>query len=197
MKHKPNSPTSDPIVHWQPRHDRVVMLHIYGLTPDAIADDTGYTAPAVRRILKDPRAQRALEVLRQRMLGNAMQTIQDRMTGLGIKAVKNISDTIDQDFDHGTKAKIHQDDVSFELLARIGFGRKDQTAQGGGGGIQLPKEEAQQLVAAVAKANRAREIHAMPEEENVVTVESAELERSNGDGLVDTNGRDGDKSEKS
>lgn len=169
------------------------MLHIYGMAPGDIAAEVGMTMPGVGRVLKDPRAQRAIEALRKRMLGNAMQTIQDRMTGMGIQAVKNIRTTINGTFEDGTKAKMHQDDVSFELLARIGFGRKESSSDGAG--IQLPKEEARALVAAVEKANKAREIHSNAEEVDIV-VESAGLEQSSdGGGLGETNGRDGDKQE--
>lgn len=178
-------PDDKPIQHWSPSHDQVVMYHLYGMSNVEIGATVGYSRWHVEKILRDPRAQNAKEVLRKRILGGAMAQIEERMGALGIQSIKNIAKTIeDTTAELGTRAKKHQDDVSFELLSRIGFGRKGPESEAGG--IHLPKEEAQQLVAAIEKANTAREIIASAEE-----VPYSEESDSNGSGLDGSNGREG------
>jgi hypothetical protein len=149
------------------------------MTYDEVAEATGYSRENVRTVLRDPRAQQAAEVLRKRILGGAMSQIEERMGGLGIQALKNIATTINTTVDVGTRAKKHQDDVSFELLARIGFGRKESDKEAGG--IHLPKEEAQQLVAAIEKSNTARRIVMEAEAVEIVEVNSEDVD-GNGSG---------------
>lgn len=157
------------------------MFHIYGMTYDEIAAATGYSRENVRTVLHDPRAQQAAEVLRKRILGQAATSIEEKMGGLAVQAVKNIAKTINTDVEVGTRSKKHQDDVSFELLARVGFGRKEPDKDAGG--IHLPKEEAQQLVAAIAKSDRARQIIVEAEEPEYIEVDSEEIEGGNGAGM--------------
>jgi hypothetical protein len=189
MKYGSLAPTDNPLIHWSPRHDQVLALHIAGYTHEGIALATDFSIGHIRRILRDPRAERALEVLRRRMMGNVLVHVEDRLKALAPLAVDNITETIEGDFENGTKAKIHQDDVSFELLARVGFGRKELA--GDKGGVQLPPEEAKRFVDAIEKANRAREIHMMPETD-VEVVESGDVESpSDGRGVGGPNGREG------
>ncbi len=193
MKHNQLSPSDDPLVHWHARHDNVIILHLTGYTPTGIAEATGFSLGHINRIIKDPRAQKAIETARRKLFGRAIYTIRERMVSLGVQAIKNISDTIDGDFEDGTKAKRHQDGVSFELLSRIGFGRSD-AGEEGKTGIQLPPEEAKRLVAAIEKANKAREIHVTAVEVEAEVVDGPE---ANGGGLGPTNGRESSESEKS
>ncbi len=191
MKYGQLPPTDNPIVHWSPRHDQVLALHVAGYNPEAIELVTGYTQGHIKRVLKDPRAKKALELLRRRMMGSVLVHVEDRLKALGPQAVKNIADTVNEEsFEAGTKAKIHQDNVSFELLSRIGFGRKELT--GDRGGIQLPQEEAKRLVDAIDKADRAREIIVNAEEVHAEVVESGDVESSgNGGGVGGSDGREG------
>jgi hypothetical protein len=153
------------MVRWTAKHDHIVALHIAGLEPRRIAEAVGLSLGQVKRILRDPRAQRASMVVRKRILGNVMKTVQERMESLGVTAIENIAETIDGEFEAGTKAKRHQDMVSFELLSRIGFGRKEPDKEGGG--IKLTPEGEKRLIEAIAKADRAREIVIEAEEVEV------------------------------
>lgn len=191
MKHQQLAPSDDPLVHWRARHDNVIMLHLSGYSNQLIAEMTQFSIGHVQRIIKDPRAQKAIETARRKLLGKAIYTIRERMVNLGVRAVENIAGTIEGEFEAGTKAHRHQDGVSFELLSRIGFGRTD-AGEEGGTGIQLPPEEAKRLVDAIEKANRAREIHAVAVEVEAEVVD----DESNGRGLGPTNGRESSESEK-
>ena len=69
------------------------------------------------------------------------------------------------EFKPGTRAKAHQDSVTFGLLDRIGYGKKSEITTKGAGGIQLSKETEERLVSALEKSNEVSEIHEMPEAE--------------------------------
>jgi hypothetical protein len=120
---------SPPIAEWRPIHDQIVALHLAGYGPKQIAEITGRSRGSIREILDDPRAQKVMETVRKHAFGRLAGVIEDRMVGLGVKAIENIADTIDCDLRDaegkipvGSKSKKHQDAVSFELLKRIGYG---------------------------------------------------------------------------
>lgn len=154
-----------PVVKWSPKHDQVVALRLAGYDVMSICATTGYSDVQVRRILKNPRAKKAMEAARERMLGKFLVGIQDQMVSLGPRALKNIAQTIRQDTEVGTKAKVHQDNVSFELLSRLGFSKKASRENGDGvRGALLDRDMQERLVTALEKSNKAREIHANAEE---------------------------------
>jgi hypothetical protein len=106
-----------------------------------------------------------------------MTTISDKMVTLGEQAVDNIADTISTRVEDsegnvavGTKAKIHQDNVSFELLDRIGYGKHRQK-EAEGGGIQLSPETERKLVEGIDRATKAQIIFEESEKVEITTIE--------------------------
>lgn len=156
-----------PLKDWRAEYDQVIALRLAGHPVEAIAEVVKYHPDHVRRILRDPRAKQALKVLRKRMMGRTLKAIGDMMVNLAPRALENIQKTIDHNPELGSKAKVHQDTVSFELLARVGFDKKG-ASQEGEKAPQLPKELAEALVTAIERADRAREIKELPEVEAAV-----------------------------
>ena len=95
MKHQQLAPSDDPLVHWRARHDNVIMLHLSGYSNELIAEMTQFSIGHVQRFIKDPRAQKAIETARRKLLGKAIYTIRERMVNLGVRAVENIAGTIE------------------------------------------------------------------------------------------------------
>ena len=155
------APYGDPIKFWTHKHDAVIALHMAGYGNPSIAAATEFTEGHVRRILHDPRAQKAIKSARTRMLGKFMFNIQERMVTLGTRAIENIAETIEEDTTIGTKAKVHQDNVSFELLSRVGYGRKDNASGNGKGrgGLNLTPEGQERFLKAVERSDYAREVN--------------------------------------
>lgn len=159
---------------WRLIDDQILALHLAGHRREYIAAALGLTVARVGQVLLDPRTQKAIRLARERMLGSVLTEVQDRMVGLSIMALDNVERTIladmrddDGNINFGSKAKRHQDHVSFELLSRIGFGRQERS-EDRGGGIKLTPEGEQRLLTALEKANRVQEIYADAE---VVDVE--------------------------
>ncbi len=156
------APYGDPIKFWTHKHDAVIALHLAGYGNPSIAAATDFTEGHVRRVLHDPRAQKAIKSARSRMLGKFMFNIHERMITLGTLAVENIAKTIEEDTSVGTKAMVHQDNVSFELLSRVGYGRKDNASNGNGkgrGGLNLSPEGEERFLKAIERSDYAREVN--------------------------------------
>ncbi len=154
------APMVAPLVQWRPIHDQIITLHIAGYGPDAIVETLGKCRSTVIKTIKDPRGQRIFEIARKRAFSKVMENVEDRMAVLGVRAVDNIAQTInEQVIDSegkpaiGTKAKIHQDNISFELLSRIGFGRSQTQAEGGV--LKFSPETEKKLVDGLKKARKA------------------------------------------
>lgn len=143
---------------WKPVYDRMCMLRVLNYTMEEIATSLDYTPERVYHILATKRAKREMqkmaEGLRQRTLAN----IEERLTSLGTRAVENIAKTIEYDIPVGSRAKKHQDNVSFELLSRIGFGKSDKE-QKDDGGIKLDRDLQERMVTALEKSDEARRIY--------------------------------------
>jgi hypothetical protein len=104
-------------------------------------------------------------------------TIEEDLTSLGRQAVKNIATTINQEVTKIGRAKKHQDSVSFEVLSRIGFGRKDMTKPTDPSGLGALQPELQKrLVEALENSAEATRIYDMPEEPIEVEVVDAPAE---------------------
>lgn len=153
----------DPIAQWTARHDEVVALAIAGYEIKSIAAIVDYSEPNVKKVLKEPRAVKALQLARTRMIGSAMIEVKDRMAALGTHALKNIEDTVMADvrddkgrLNIGGRAKMHQDSVSFELLSRLGYtGKGNGNGDRPEGSLRLSPEAEERFITALEKANRA------------------------------------------
>lgn len=159
-----------PLQQWNVRYDQVLALRLAGHDIETIAQLTSYSPGHVRRILDDPRARQAFKLMRQRMMGTVLKEISEQLVSLAPQAVENLRKTIEADIPALAKGKKHQDDVSFELLSRVGFGKKDSNGDEDKAN-KIPKELADKLVRAIEQSDKAREIEELPEIE-VVAVDS-------------------------
>lgn len=155
------SPEKELVVeNWKPAHDRVLLLYIAGYQIKDVAEVTGYCREHVGELLKDPRAQKRIDRMRERMYDQLEDDISMKLEMLGAEAVDNIRRTLVADHKPGTKAKKHQDKMSFDLLDRIGHGKSNGSSEGGGtGSVELSEEDAGRLVEALEKSKKAREEH--------------------------------------
>lgn len=155
------------VENWKPKHDRVLQLHLAGYQITTIADITGYSREWVSDLINDPRAQQRIEKMRERLYDQLEEDLAIKMKFLGPKAVENIRETLEGDHDPGSKAKKHQDKMSFELLDRIGHGKSSSDDERkGGGGVVLSGEDSERLVEAIEKSNKAREEHEVTMEQD-------------------------------
>lgn len=167
---------------WKPRHSQVVFLHVAGYSNKSIAAQTDFNPEHVSYLLNDPRAQKAIREIEERMFKNFDQRTRRKMQALGDMAIDNIAQTVMADLSDvsvGSKAKKHQDDVSFELLDRIGYGRKQASRPGDDQGTQLPEQVGERLAEAIEKS----EVAEQADEIEMVETEDGEWKaRKNGGG---------------
>ena len=166
-------------MHLKPIHDQMVILHIGGYSVDAIAKALGRGRTNVANVLHDPRAEKAIEFARKRTFSAIMTAVDDKMVVLGARAIDNIAETITtpvRDSEGkvavGTKAKVHQDNISFELLSRIGFGRGGQQEESGG--LRLSPETEKKLVEGIKLATKAEIEYNRGEEVDFEVVEESD-----------------------
>lgn len=161
---------------WKPRHDIMVLMHVAGKDNNEIAAHLGILPQRVSNVLNTRRGAARVAEMRERILGSVEEEIEAKLTTLGPKAVENIRRTIVAETPASSlRAKAHQDKVSFELLSRIGFGRRDGNGNGGEGGIKLDRDMQERLVAGLEKSAEATRIYDMDVQDAVV------MEKPNGD----------------
>lgn len=141
---------------WRPRHDQVVALHLMGYKGFEIAQLLEYSEEHISRILNDPRAIKAVRMGRSRFMEHAHAEIDGMLLSFAHTGLRRMKTTVEGEFAAGTRAKEHQDRVTFELLGRVGYGKasKDQDA----GTIKLSRDLEERLVTAMEKSNTANEI---------------------------------------
>lgn len=154
------TPNGNPIMNWGPIHDMIISLHVMGYGNEAIASLTEKTRNHIARVIKDPRGQKAIVTVRKSSFKVLAKTVEERMSTLGAQAIDNIAETINENLRGedgkapvGTKAKVHQDSVSFELLKRIGYGGRSQEVEPGG--IRLSPEAEKRLIDGIERAQTA------------------------------------------
>ncbi len=168
-----------PLIQWKPIHDQMIALYIAGYSFDAIAKALGRGRTNVAGVIHDPRAQKAIEFARKRTFSTIMTAVDDQMVVLGAKAIDNIAETINTPIRDsegkvavGTKAKVHQDNISFELLGRIGFGRGSQKEDAGG--LRLSPETEKKLVAGIKLATKAENDYKQAKDVDFEVVEGSD-----------------------
>ena len=149
---------------WKHKYDRMVFLSIQGWTLDEIAAEVGCTPGRVSIVLCSRPGKEHLALWQERLADRCLSTIEQGLVGLGPKAVKNIAMTVDADIpEKATRRKQHQDKISFELLSRIGFGKKETGRAVDEGGLNgLPRELQERLVSALEQSAEATRINELP-----------------------------------
>jgi len=164
---------------WKPRHELICLMHVAGRANNEIAPSVGVQQERVSYIINSKRGQARIEALRKEIIGGAAKNIEEKLTILGPTAVANIARTIEAEIPaNAGRAKAHQDKVSFELLSRIGYGRKDQAGGEGQGGIRLDRDIQKRVAEALEQSAEATRIYDLDMQDAVLVEESP-----NGDGL--------------
>jgi len=166
------------IQRWKPRHEMICLMHVAGRANNEIAPLAGVNQERVSYVINSKRGQARVEALRKQIIGGAAKTIEEKLTVLGPTAVSNIARTIEAEIPASAgRAKAHQDKVSFELLSRIGYGRKDQVGGTGEGSIRLDRDIQERLAGALEQSAEATRIYDLEIQDAIVIEESV-----NGDG---------------
>lgn len=150
---------------WKPKYERMLVMRLQGYDNETIADCFGVTTVRVSQVLNSPMALKGMKELKSRLRESAFSQIEDELLDMGQKAVENLRQTIESDLrdeygdvNPGSKAKRHQDDVSFKVLETLGYG-KGSAEQKTGKEVSMPKEVGDRLVAAIENSDRATELH--------------------------------------
>jgi len=149
--------TLAPIAKWTVEHERIVAMHIGGLTNEEIKLSTKKKVSLVRisQILSDPKAREIINLASLKIRSNMMESLDDGIAVLAITAMKRIAETINfSDFVLGSPAKQHQDRLGFDLIKLV-------KGDGGGGPENAPPLDAglsKRLIEALEDANKADEL---------------------------------------
>lgn len=151
---------------WRHKYDKVIFLKLAGWEHHQIADEVNLSISRVNVVLNSRPGKERMEMWRKRLEERAMSTIEEDLVSLGKRAVFNIAETINAEVSLKSRAKKHQDTVSFEVLARIGFGKMEKKKIEAPEGISgLPVELQERIATALEKSEEATRIFELPEEE--------------------------------
>lgn len=160
---------------WTHQYDKIVFLKIQGWDHTQIADEVSLSVTRVNVVLNSQPGKDRMEEWRSRLKDRVMSTIEDDLLSLGKQAVVNISETIHAEVGMKSRAKKHQDQVSFEVLARIGFNKTERKTVDTSSGLAGLKPELQERIArALEKSDEATRIYDMP-------TQDAEFEEADAD----------------
>lgn len=159
-----------PIVKWTPLHENVVHLHCCTWPNEKIADKLEITPQRVSQILSDPKAQAIIKAVIMRQRDMMMGEVGDGLLALAHKGIKRIAETIDEDTEVGTRAKVHQDRMSLELVKLVSTNKEEEKKE-----RSLSESLAKRLVAALEKTNEVDEYHGRVVEGEVEIEEEEEL----------------------
>lgn len=149
---------------WKHKYDRMVFLSLQGWTLEQISDEIGCSPNRVSVVLCSRAGKEHLAEWSERLAERCLSTIEQGLVGLGPKAVENIAKTVNAEIpESASRRKQHQDKVSFELLGRIGFGRKETDKTPTESGLNgVPRVLQERLVAALEQSAEATRINEIP-----------------------------------
>ena len=157
---------------WKPVYDEVILLHVAGYKNIEIADLVNLTPVRVSQIITSPKAQKAVGQLQTRQFKRIRQNIESKLELLGEEAIENIGQTVQADFDPGSSEKKHQDDVSFDVLALLGYTKKKET--GDRGGIRLSPEASDRIASAIEESDQVKRMWEAAEDGEAEVIEEEE-----------------------
>lgn len=146
------------IVNWSIIHEQIVALHIAGKLNKEIALIVDRTPERVSQVLNSDRAKEIIQRVRLNMRERMREEIETRLVVLAEESVGRLEETVEAEFLLGSKAKEHQDSVAIQVLKGTGFLSKDFSADGETKRPPLNNQQAERLIHALEKANRAEEI---------------------------------------
>lgn len=165
-----------PIKNWKPWHEKVVGFHIMQWTNEEIAREVKKTKEHISGVLTDPRAKAIIRETVDRFKKKLAGDIDGELLDLSGHAVKRLAETIRFDeFQLGSDAKKHQDNLSMTLLKGVGFLPGAMQEDGDRNKTPIDSGLIKAFTEALKKSNKASEIQEKREEENEILVEPAEV----------------------
>ena len=106
-------------VNWLPIHEEVVAFHMVGWELAKISEVTGLPQVRIQEVINSPTAQELLATVRANVRRRVLETIEDRLVGMGELAMMNLNETLQATHLPGTTPKRHQDKISLEVLKMV------------------------------------------------------------------------------
>lgn len=157
-------PKGKPVVvrRWGPQEDQAVILYATGtITRPELARQFGWTEDRVANILADERANAIREDLREKVKEALLVDVKDQLPNLVQLSANVLRKTLQAEISPIHPAKANQDRVALAVLKGMGY-LLEESGSGPQGGLTLSPEQHSALVAALDRANQAREIDVMP-----------------------------------
>ena len=160
-----------PIVNWTATDEMIVQLSIANWSNGDIAEKYDLTPTRISQILNDPRAKKTKDLIIARIRERAEQNIEDSLVSMVETGVRQLRRTIDYEFDLGTDAKKHQDNVILSLTKPYLAGLEARVTP------SAPLEDVspklfERMVSALEKGNEAEELHGGAVEADFIVVPS-------------------------
>lgn len=154
-----------PIKNWKPWMTKVVILHMAGVSREAISkefpskkDPSKFLSTArITQILRDPSATQIMRGMEAKIKEKMEVDIEEGMFVLAEKGMKRLAETLDETFAPGSDAHKHQDNVSLTLVKNFVPGEKE--AKKRDNAPPLNEKLTERLITALEKSNEARQIH--------------------------------------
>lgn len=149
---------------WHPIYEEVVLLDCMGYKRTEIAYRMGFSDMHVTNILKTEQAAIVRKLVLARINGKAMQTIEQRLETVTLKAMQRVEDVINND----TLAEKNPLGVFDRAITLLKGTRKIQpdTESGPhiGKAIIVSDQQFDKLIKGTAMADEAKRLHAIPSE---------------------------------
>lgn len=164
---------------------QVVLLDMTGFfTAEDLAERFKKSVVTIQRRLRDPQAETIRAEARQKIKEKTEQEVIDEIPNLVKLAVKALKRTLEADITAVHKAKANQDKVALAVLTGSGLLKPETADEDKQGGLRMSPEQHKDIIAALEKSAKVRELHAIPMQELVTATET------NGNGQAsDRNGR--------
>lgn len=143
-----------PIQNWKVRHDKIVLLHLAGLSNKEIAAALDLTEQRVSQVLQDPLAKQIIAAGRDAIRKKLLSDVEDRIVHLAHRSLENIEETVNAEISPLHPMKRHQDKLGLELLSMIGYHRAPAPTPAG---PSVPAEVFERLTRALERSERVRE----------------------------------------
>lgn len=165
-----------PVKKWSHRHEMIVYYHVvHMMNGNQIAEIVNLSPGRVSQILNDPYAVKRIKEVRDKIRVSILENVDLRLTRLGDQALQNLEHTLnrkDLDLVLHTDQKKHQDNLSFNVLTKLGMiGKEDGDKDKDSGNKELTAPLMKKVLYALEKSNEADEIRRGERQSRVVEAE--------------------------
>jgi len=158
---------------WHPIYEEVVLLDCMGYKRSEIAIRMGFSEMHITNVLKTDQAAIVRKLVLARINSKAMQTIEQRLEAVTLKAMKRVEDVMNND----VLAEKNPLGIFDRAITVLRGTRKIQPETDGGShigkAIIVSDHQFDKLMKGTAMADEAKRLHATPEVE-VSTIEDAQ-----------------------